>query len=199
MTGQSRESPVTYEAADAVQRQLWDAIVDSRGQPGGPESQLIGEDGALIGPFNHMVASPKLGKRLSALGAAVRFESAVDNRLLELAICTVGAHWRSNFEFWAHGPMAIEAGVAPSVIEALGQNRTPDFVHEDEATVFAFAHQLVSTGRVDDHHYQAAGQLLGPDGLADLITTIGYYSLISLTLNAHEVQVPDGHGPTWPT
>lgn len=111
----SRAKPLQYEDATPEQQEVWDTLVASRGNP----ATLVGPDGGLVGPFNAMVSSPGIGKRVSALGAKVRFQNSVDNRLLELAICTVGAHWRSNFEFWAHGRMAIEAGIDRSIVDSL--------------------------------------------------------------------------------
>lgn len=190
----SRATPITYDDATPEQRELFDEILASRGDP----TTLLGPDGALRGPFNHMVASPVLGKAMSGLGHAVRFEASVERRLQELAICTVGAHWRSNFEFWAHSRMAVAAGIDQGVIDALAEGREPSFERDDEAAVHALAAQLVSTGRVDEDRYDAVRDALGEQALIDLITTIGYYSLVSLTLNAHRIPLPEGNQPTWP-
>ena len=185
---------MSYDDANPEQQQLWDELLASRGGP----ATLVGPDGSLRGPFNHMVTNPHLGKRMGDLGHAVRFEASVERRLQELAICTVGAHWRSNFEFWAHGRMAIEQGIDPGIIEAMASGTTPSFERDDEAEVHAFAAELVSTGRVADDRYEAVRARIGEVALADLITTIGYYSLISLTLNAHRVPLPEGNEPIWP-
>jgi 4-carboxymuconolactone decarboxylase len=190
----SRATPVTYDDASPEQQELFDEILSSRGD----RSTLVGPDGALRGPFNHMVASPVLGRAMAGLGHAVRFEASVDRRLQELAICTVGAHWRSNFEFWAHSRMARQAGIDQSVIDALAEGRAPSFERDDEAAVHALAAQLVADGRVDQDRYDAVRDAVGEQALVDLITTIGYYSLVSLTLNAHRIPLPEGNEPIWP-
>lgn len=189
----SRATPVTYDNATPQQQEVWDSIIATRGDP----STLVGEDGALVGPFNSMVASPTIGKRIGDLGQAVRYSSSVDNRLLELAIITVGAHWRSNFEWFAHSRLAAAAGVDSSVIDALAAGEAPTFTKDDEAVVHRFAEQLVKSGRVAKADFDAARALLGEQGVIDLITTIGYYSLISLTLNALDIPLPGGQTPTW--
>lgn len=189
----SRATPITYDAATEEQRELWDELQGSRGGA----MDLVGPDGALVGPFNHMVASPNLGRRMGELGHGVRFEASVERRLQELAIITVGAHWRSEFEFWAHGRMATDNGIDQAVVDDLAANREPTFDRDDEAEVHALAASLVGTGRVDDEVYEAVRQRLGEQALVDLITTIGYYSLISLTLNAHRIPLPDGVTPVW--
>lgn len=189
----SRSTPITHDDATPEQRALWDELVASRGGA----MSLVGPDGALVGPFNHMVTSPNLGARMGDLGHAVRFEASVERRLQELAIITVGAHWRSNFEFWAHARMALEQGVAQAPIDAMAEGRTPTFERDDEAEVHRLAAQLVGTGRVDQDTYDAVRARLGEQALVDLITTIGYYSLICLTLNAHQVPLPEGETAVW--
>lgn len=179
---------------DPDQADVWDALVESRG--GGVD--LFDPDGHLIGPFNSWVHAPKIGRRLSSLGALLRFRTSIDRRLSEVAICTVGAHWRSEFEFWAHAPMAIEHGVPEHVVESLRNGTEPAFGRDDERVVHAVVSQLLRARRVDDATYAAAAALLGETGLVELSALVGYYCLISMTLNLFEVPLPDGEGPVWP-
>jgi 4-carboxymuconolactone decarboxylase len=190
----TRLSPLTADRLDAEQRDVWEALTESRG--GGLE--IVGPDGALVGPFNAFVHAPKIGKRLSSLGALLRFRTSIDRRLSEVAICTVGAHWHSEFEFWAHAPMAIEHGVDAAVLDALREGRTPEFERDDERTVHDIVTQLLTNRRVDAATYAAGVELLGERGLVELVTTVGYYCLISMTLNLFEVGLPEGEQPNWP-
>ena len=174
---------------------MWDGITSSRGA--GVES--TGPEGGLIGPFNAFVHVPEIGRRLSSLGGYLRFETSIERRLTEVAICTVGAHWRSEFEFWAHAPMAIEHGVDADVIDALRDGRAPQFERDDERVVHAAAIQLLHDRRVDDITYAAAKRLLGERGMVELVTLIGYYCLISMMLNLFDVPLPEGESPSWPS
>jgi 4-carboxymuconolactone decarboxylase len=173
---------------------VWNSILASRGDP----SRLVADHGGLVGPFNSMVSSPLIGGRIAALGEAIRFSSSVEARLLELAIITVGAHWRSNFEWWAHSRMAAEAGIDAEVIDALAEGRTPTFAKQDEETIHRFASTLLTTTRVSDEDFNAVKAVVGEQGALDLISTIGYYCMISLTLNALAIPLPGGQEPTWP-
>lgn len=190
----TRLTPLTYEKADDDQRELWDAIVESRGGQG---LKLTGEHGELAGPFNAFVTSPSAGSKLGALGSVLRFESQVERRLLELAICTTGAHWESNFEFYAHGPLAIDAGIAPDILDAIQRGETPDFAKADEAIIYKITTEMLNDGRVGSETYAAAVEVLGEPALVDLVVTIGYYCLVSLTLNTFEVPLPEGVTPFW--
>lgn len=185
---------LTRGELDEDQAGLWDALVESRG--GGVD--LFDPDGALVGPFNSWIHAPRIGRRLSSLGAHLRFRTSLDRRLSEVAICTVGAHWQSEFEFWAHAPMAIEHGVSESVVEALRAGEVPEFDRDDERIVHAVVHQLLNDRRVDDETYAAAEELLGEQGLVELASTIGYYCLVSMLLNLFEVALPAGEPESWP-
>ena len=177
---------------DEVQTEVWDGLTESRG------TSLDAPGGGLMGPFNAFVHAPKIGRRLSSLGGHLRFALSFERRLGEVAICTVGAHWKANFEFYAHGPMAIEHGVDPSVVDALRDGRTPDFERDDERTVHAVASQLLETKRVDAETYATAVELLGEQGMVELVSLVGYYCLISTILNTFEVPLPPGEDLIWP-
>jgi 4-carboxymuconolactone decarboxylase len=176
---------------DDAGRAVWDGLESSRGR------SLVNEDGGLVGPFNAWVHAPGVGRRLSGLGATLRFETSIERRLLELAIIVVGAHWKAEFEWWAHARMAREHGVADGIVDAIGRGETPTFTAEDEALVYRFASQLVVGGRVDDPTYTGVVELLGSQGAVELVALCGYYTLVSFTLNAFAVPLPPGVEPAW--
>ena len=190
----TRLSFLRRDQLDEDQAGVWDSLIESRG--GGVN--LFDPDGGLVGPFNSWVHAPRVGRRLSSLGAHLRFRTSLDRRLSEIAICTVGAHWQSEFEFWAHAPMAIEHGVAESVIDALRAGEMPEFERDDERIVHSVVHQLLNARRVDADTYAAAADLVGEQGLVELAATIGYYCLVSMTLNLFEVALPEGENLNWP-
>jgi 4-carboxymuconolactone decarboxylase len=171
---------------------VWDSLTASRG------AQVVTADGGLAGPFNAWVTAPEAGRRLADLGAHLRFGTSVDRRLLELAIVTVGAHWKAEFEWWAHSRMARQHGVSDAVLDALARGATPSFEAGDEEVVHAVASQLVEAGRIEPATYQAAVTLLGDQGMVELVTLCGYYTLVSFTLNAFAVPLPPGATPVWP-
>ncbi len=176
------------------QQELWDGLTAGRGSG----LDITDEDGHLVGPFNAWLHVPKIGRRLTSLGAHLRFKTSIDRRLGEVAICTVGAHWHAEFEFFAHAPMALEHGVDPSVVEALRAGEVPSFDRDDEQIVYEVARQLLNDRRVNDATYASAESLLGEAGMVELVALIGYYCLISMMLNVFEVPLPEGEQPNWP-
>jgi len=175
----SRIPELVLEKLDPEQRRLYDAIVS-------------GPRGKVVGPLRVWLESPVLGEHAQALGAVCRFSTSLPPRLSELAIITTGAFWRANFEWHAHAPMAIKAGIDPAAIEAIRTGKTPQLKRDDEVAVHAFARELIETRRVSEQIYARVLNLLGLKGVVELVGILGYYSLVSLTLNAFEVPVPGG-------
>jgi 4-carboxymuconolactone decarboxylase len=170
---------------------VWDDVVGTRG------SRLVDEHGGLIGPFNAFVHAPHVGRHLASLGAALRFGTSIERRLTEVAIITVGARWKAEFEWWAHARMAREHGVPGPVVAAIGRGEDPPFTADDERAVHAVARELTQAGQLGQDTYQAARQLLGDTGMVELVSLCGYYTLISFLLNAFAVALPAGARPVW--
>jgi 4-carboxymuconolactone decarboxylase len=187
----SRLPYLRYDELDADGQKVWDGLVGSRG------SYLVNEQGGLIGPFNAFVHAPGTGRRLSGLGATLRFETSIERRLSEVAIITVGAFWKAEFEWHAHSRMAREFGVPDAVVDAIGRGEEPPFERDDEAVMYGAARELVTAGRLAPATFEAARTLLGDAGVVELVSLCGYYSLISFLLNSLEVPLPDGAAPLW--
>ena len=172
-------------------QQLWDSIVSGRGD------LVVTADGGLAGPFNAFVTAPGAGRRLSSLGATLRFGTSIERRLSEIAIITIGARWQAEFEWWAHAPMAREHGVADAVVEAIGRGEDPLFGADDERAVYTVARQLSLSGHLNQEVYDAAHRFLGDAGMVELVSLCGYYTLVSFLLNAFEVPLPPDAAPMW--
>jgi 4-carboxymuconolactone decarboxylase len=182
---------LSYDDLDPAGQRVWDGVVGSRG------SQLINDQGGLIGPFNAFVHAPEVGARLSSLGRVVRFGTSLERRVSEVAIITVGARWQAEFEWWAHARMAREHGVADAVVGAIGRGEDPPFEADDERTAYAVARRLTTTGRLDQGTYDAARRMFGDTGAVELVALCGYYTLISYLLGAFDVPLPPGAAPMW--
>jgi len=161
------------------QRKVHDAIVS-------------GPRGAVVGPLKVWLHSPALAERAQALGAFCRYHSSLPKRLSELAILITGAHWRAGFEWFVHAPEGIAAGLDPEAVEAIRVGAQPKFSRSDEAALYDFVRELYETRRVSEPTYRRAEKELGSLGLVDLVGIIGYYGLISMTINAFQVPLPVG-------
>ena len=180
-TGQRppRFPPLEMDAMTPAQRQVAEAIAS-------------GPRGGLRGPFQAWLRSPDLADRLQKVGEYLRFSSTVPRRLNELAILITARAWDAQYEWYAHHRMAMEAGLDPAAAAAVAEGRRPASMQADEAVVYDFCTELRATRNVSDATLAAALELLGEQGVIDLIAVGGYYDVVSMTLNVAEVPLPDG-------
>lgn len=174
-----RMPDIVIAQLDPEQKRVHDAIVS------GPRGQVQG-------PLRVWLQSAQLGDRAQALGAFCRFGTSLPPRLSELAIVITGAFWRAGFEWHVHAPLAVKAGIDAEAVEAIRAGKPPKLARGDEAAAYAFAHELLTTRRVSDPTYARALEQLGMKGLVEFTGVLGYYGLISLTINAFEIPLPEG-------
>jgi len=179
-----RLPPIPSEELTPAQRRAADALIQGR-------------RGALFGPFVPMLRSPELLERAQHLGEYLRYESALEPRLRELAILVTARHFRQAYEWHVHAPAAAQAGLDSQTIAALAEGRRPMTLRPDEAVVHALCAELHHTHRVSDETYAAARALLGEHGLVDLCAVCGYYGLLALIMNAARTALPDGAVEPW--
>jgi len=153
---------------------------------------VAGPRGTVIGPLRAVIHNPSLAERWSALGEILRFGTSLPKRLNELAIIVTGRRWTSQIEWWVHARAAAEAGLPEVAIEAIRTGESPEFDDADDALVYEFARQLQLTGRVPLETYQAVVARWGSAGVVELTAVVGYYTMVSMTLNAHEIPLPEG-------
>jgi 4-carboxymuconolactone decarboxylase len=154
------------------------------------EAIISGPRGRMSGPFNTWLRSPVLADRLQKVGEYVRFNTSLDKRINEMAILMTAQAWGAQYEWYAHAPLAIKAGLDPAVVKAIGAGRKPDNMKDDEAIVWEFTTQLRRDHSVDDAIYAKALEKFGEQGIVDLIAVNGYYDVVSMTLNVAHVKPP---------
>jgi 4-carboxymuconolactone decarboxylase len=144
------------------------------------------------GPLAVWLHRPELARNAQALGQYCRYETSLPPRLSELAILVLAGVWRSEYEWFAHKPIALEAGVSPAVVEAIRTQAAPVFEKKDEAAVHVFLTTLHRDRKVSDTVYANAVEQLSEAGVVDLVGLAGYYTLISMTINVFQVTPPAG-------
>jgi 4-carboxymuconolactone decarboxylase len=148
--------------------------------------------GPLGGPFNVWLRSPGIGNLVQQLGGEIRFRSSIPSRLNELAILITSRHWTSQYEWFAHHRLALEAGLDPAITRDIAQGRRPAKMGEDEAIVYDFSRELHERQGVSDATYKAALDRFGERGIVDLISVNGFYTLVSMCLNVDRTPLPAG-------
>jgi 4-carboxymuconolactone decarboxylase len=170
----SRIAFPTIDTMTAAQRQAYDAVV-------------AGRRGRAPAPFLAWLHSPELAGRAQKLGEFVRYETTMAPRLSELAILVVAHWWSSEYEWTIHKAEALKGGVSAGVIDAIAGDQAPLFERADEQAVFDFSMSLCRSRAVPDDVYRRAAEALGDRAVVELVGVLGYYTLISMTLNAFDI------------
>lgn len=150
------------------------------------------------GPFAVWMHAPGLGELAQKLGAHCRYGTALPPRLSEFAILCTARLWRAQYEWFAHAPMAEKGGVKPKTIEDLRRGRPPKSAPKDERAIYDFIQELYKTKRVSDRNYKRVQSLLGDAAIVELVGILGYYALISMTLNVFRMLPPENEKLAFP-
>jgi 4-carboxymuconolactone decarboxylase len=178
----TRYRPLSPDAMTPEQHRLRDEVVR-------------GARGRMTPPVEVWLRSPGLAEHAQRLGEYCRFRSALPPALSELAILVCASHWQAQFEWWAHARLAREAGVPEAVVAAVRAGTPPPLGDPAATVVYRFSKTLLEERRVPEALFAEAQERLGERGVVDLVGLLGYYALVSLTLNAFEVPVPDNERP----
>jgi len=160
----------------------------------GPRGQSLN----VRGPFAAWMHAPEFGQLAQALGAHARYNSALPPRLSEFAILCTAAIWRAQYEWFAHAPMALKAGIPADVIEDLHSGRKPKGATEDQQAIYDFVQELYATRRVSDETYKRLHSFLGDKAMVEFVGILGYYALISMTLNVFHMLPPEAEALAFP-
>ena len=159
------------------------------------DEAAAGPRGRVPAPMRTWIANPELAQRASQLGEVVRYRSSLPARLRELAILVVARMWTSHFEWAAHKAEALKAGLDPAVIDAIAARAEPSFGDDGEALVYRFARTVLTEHRVGDDDYRTIVAALGETAVVELVGTLGYYGLVSMTNNVFAIDLPPGTAP----
>lgn len=151
-----------------------------------------GPHGRIVGPYHAWLHSPELARRCRNLSEYLRFKGTLPKRLMELGILVTGRYWKAEFEYWAHARLAKEAGLDEATILDIAKKQRPVLKNHDEDLVYTLATELLESRRVSEPTYRKALQTFGVPAVVELVATLGWYCMVSLTLNTFEIGLPPG-------
>jgi 4-carboxymuconolactone decarboxylase len=152
-------------------------------------ARIAGKRGKVRGPYLCWLHSPELCDRVESLGAYVRYDCSLPEKLRELSILITARFFDAQHSWNAHAEKAIEAGISAEAVKAMAEQRTPVFANRDEQVFYDFCQQLLSRHFVDRKTYEEATSIFGHRGLVDAIGCLGNFSMLAFCLNAFEVDL----------
>ena len=149
------------------------------------------EDGALMGPWNPWLHEPGIGKAIWDLTLAMTAGASLKDNVRQIVILVVGARFDAAYEIYAHIAVAEREGMAPARLATLVADVKPNDLAADESIAYDAAYALVRGGTLPEPLYRLAVDTFGQHGANELFYLVGLYSLVSTTLNAFNVPVPE--------
>ena len=177
-----RLPPIASSQLTPAQREAVEAFKAARGTE-------------ISGPFYPLLRSPELMTRTRAMGDYLRYKSALPPRLSEFVILLTAREWTQQYEWNAHYPIAVKAGVKREILDAIAEGRRPAGMSDEETILYEFCHELNHDKAVSDGTYARALKAFGEQGVVDTIGITGYYTLLAMTLNTARTPAGESGSP----
>ena len=159
------------------------------------DAVVAGPRGELRGPLRAVLHRPELADKWQQLGELLRYRTTLPARLSEIAILVTAQRWRCQLEWHLHEGFALAAQVPRAVIDDIHAGRRPASADAEALAVYDYAAELQDRRFVSEESYRRALGLWGVVGVVELTALIGYYTMVAMTLNAHEFPLPAGVEP----
>jgi 4-carboxymuconolactone decarboxylase len=156
------------------------------------DEAVAGKRGAAPAPMMAWLNSPEMARHATRLGETLRFNTEFPPRLSEIAILVTARHWTAHYEWWAHKRLALKGGLDEKIIDAIRDRRTPIFDDPKGQMIYNVAKSLHEGHGLAKGLYDDAIKTLGERGLVEIIGLCGYYTMVSMTLNTFEFELPAG-------
>jgi 4-carboxymuconolactone decarboxylase len=177
-SAQDRMPPLAADKMTDAQKQAAATFSEGRGY-------------AVRGPFVPLIRSPEVMLRAKAMGDYLRFKSTLGSRLNEMVILITAREWSQQYEWHAHHPIALKAGLRSEIADAIADGRRPASMAEDEEAAYDLATEILRAKRVSDATYRRAVEKFGEQGVIDLLGVTGYYSFLAIVMNATRTGLPE--------
>lgn len=147
-------------------------------------------EGRLLGPWNPWLHDPRTGGPVWELTKTLSAHSCLPANIRQLALLVVGVDFDAAYAIYADIAVAEAAGFSQARIQTLLAGDKPDDLTPDEETAHDVTFTLIGGGALPDDMYAATVEAFGEKGAFELITLVGLYCMIAVTLNGFDVPVP---------
>lgn len=171
----ARVTLLEKEDVDPTTREMYQKIEDSGGE--------------VINLLKALAHSPKICRDWNRLGITLLLKGDLSPKLRELAILRVGDLARANYEWTKHVPMALMAGASQEQIDALPNWADASCFDDKEQAVLQYTDEVALNIRASEDTFQKITVFLSQKEIIELTTTIGYYGMVSRTLESLQIEL----------
>lgn len=148
------------------------------------EKKILAERGRISPLYQVLLNAPEIAKGWEALLTAVRNRNSLSPAIREMIILRVAVLNRAQYEFDAHIPHAIKAGMSGEKIEALKELLIDPIFTDDEKAILALTDVMTRDIQVSDDIFAPIKKCYNDQEILELVTTISAYNMVSRLLNA---------------
>ena len=174
--GHNRILEIPESDLTAAQKQVFDDLVSGRGR--------------LLTPYKIWIHSPEVAAAMEKIGTFLNKRSSLTEREVELAIVIIATRWKGKYVQAAHVKMCLDLGYSQAVMDAIKAEEMPDLPDARERAVYDLCQVAMAPGGGDDEVYDRAKELLGREGIAEVLVLLGYYSSVAMAMKLHRVPLP---------
>jgi len=157
--------------------------------------RMMRERGHMRGPFAVWLRNTELCESTLKLQEMFASRVKLERRLLELMILVAARQSTAQYAWYIHEPHALKFGISPEIVESIRQRRTPNFTRDDERLVYDITMELNTTRTLSEASFHRGTTMFGEAVMVELVSAIGFYSMVAMTLNGFAVPVPEGKEP----
>jgi 4-carboxymuconolactone decarboxylase len=180
----NRLPPVNRDNLDDAAKKIYDAGGNAPGVNYGPQRLRMHSGGAEV--FS------------SGLNDFLRHKAGLDPALVELSILAAVREMDGEYEWTAHEPAALKAGVSPQIIDIVKYRKPLAGVPEKEATIIELGREAVGKHKVSSETFARALKLLGDRQLVNIVCLMGDYSSTAILLGTFDQHVRPTDKPLLP-
>lgn len=148
------------------------------------EARILQERGRISLLYQVLLNSAPIAQGWEAMLTAVRNQTSVPADLRELMILRVAVLNKASFEFEAHVPHALRAGVAQIKIDDVRQMVLTDSFSEEEKLLLTLTDHMTRDIEVPSALMAQVTDRYTPDTVVELVATVAAYNMVSRFLVA---------------
>lgn len=148
------------------------------------EAKILQERGNISPLYQILLNAPEIAQGWEALLTAIRNRNSLSPAIREMIILRVAVLNRANYEFDAHAPHAIKAGMSQEKIESLKDSTISDVFDEKECLILKLTDVMTQDIQVPDTVFDQVRPYFNDQEILELVATISAYNMVSRLLNA---------------
>jgi 4-carboxymuconolactone decarboxylase len=162
-------------------------IAGSRPELAKIEESILAQRGGISPLYQVLLNSAPLAEGWEKLLTALRNRSCLPADLREMVILRVAILNRAPFEFEAHRPLAVKAGVSADKLAALREIPAGAALDATERAVMALADAMTREVQVSDALFEPLRTRFDARALTELVALVAAYNMVSRFLEAMNI------------